>query len=205
MGVHDPLAHGHADSRRQALPQRAGGGLDARRMTEFGVTRGFRAQLAEILQLVETQRVNTDQMQDRIEQHGAMARRQHEAVAVRPVGVLGIELDVPGPQHGRHIGHAHGHAGVTGLGGLDRIHGQGADSIGEGLDPGRIKSGLGHVASLLRARCARRGVSGMCLHSPDDDQSRPNLCVRSRAGPSNPAMSPERMDRARLLPSSTPH
>ncbi len=133
-----------------------------------------------------------------------MARRQHEAVAICPLSVLGIKLDVTRPQDSRGVRHAHGHAGVTGIGGLDRVHGQGADSIGEGLDPGRIKSGLGHVASLLRAR-VRGGVSGMCLHSPDEDQSRPNLCVSSRAGASNPAMSPERMERARLLPSSTPH
>ena len=60
-----------------------------------------------------------------------MARRQHEAVAVRPVGMRGVEFEEPREQHGRDVGHAHGQAGMAGLRGLDRVDREEADGVGE--------------------------------------------------------------------------
>ena len=73
------------------------------------------------------------QVQQRVEQHRAVPGRQHEAVAVRPVGRGGIELQELREQHGRHVGHAHRHAGMAGLGLLDRVHGQRPDGVGHVL------------------------------------------------------------------------
>ena len=42
-----------------------------------------------------------------------------------------IELQELAEQHRGHIGHAHGHAGMAGIGLLHRIHGQRADGVGE--------------------------------------------------------------------------
>ena len=50
------------------------------------------------------------QVQQPVEQHRAVAGREHEAVAVRPVRGAGVELQVPLEQHGRDVGHAHRHA-----------------------------------------------------------------------------------------------
>ena len=46
-------------------------------------------------------------------------------------GSAGVELQMPREQRGRGIGHAHRHAGVAAVRGLDRIHREGADGIGE--------------------------------------------------------------------------
>ena len=69
------------------------------------------------------------QMQQRVEQHRAVAGREHEAVAVRPIGRGGVELQEPGEQHGRHVGHAHRHAGMARLGLLHGIHGERPDGV----------------------------------------------------------------------------
>ena len=66
-----------------------------------------------------------------------MAGRQHEAVAVGPIRVRGIEFQEAGEQHGGDIGHAHGHAGMAGIGLLHGIHGERADGIGH-LGVGRL-------------------------------------------------------------------
>ena len=60
-----------------------------------------------------------------------MAGRQDEAVAVGPVRIGGIELQMPREQHRRDIGHAHRHAGMAAVRGLDRIHRERANGVGE--------------------------------------------------------------------------
>ena len=71
------------------------------------------------------------EVEQRVEQHRAVAGREHEAVAVGPIRMLRVELQEPRPQHGGDVGHAHGHAGMAGLRLLDRIHGERADGVGE--------------------------------------------------------------------------
>jgi hypothetical protein len=82
------LGDRHADGIGNALAERAGGGLDAGGMTVFRMAGGLRAELAELLQVVDGHVRVAGQIQQRIEQHRAMAGRQHEAVAVRPVRLL---------------------------------------------------------------------------------------------------------------------
>ncbi len=124
------LGHGHAHRGGDALAQGAGGRLDARRVAVFRVARRGRAPLAEILDLLHRHGLEAGQMQQGIDQHRAVARRQHEAVAVRPVGRGGVVFEELGPQHGGHVGHAHGHALVAGLGLVHGIHGKNADGVG---------------------------------------------------------------------------
>ena len=71
---------------------------------------GAGAELAEALQLLQRHVREAGQVEQRVEQHRAVAGRQDEAVAVGPVGMLRVELEEPGPQHGGDVGHAHGHA-----------------------------------------------------------------------------------------------
>ena len=99
-------------------------------MAVLGVAGGAAAELAEALQLVERHVGVAGQMQQRIEQHRAVAGRQHEAVAVGPVGLGGIEFQELAEQHGRDVGHAHRHAGMAGFRLLDRVHGERADGVG---------------------------------------------------------------------------
>jgi hypothetical protein len=80
--------------------------------------------LAEIADLGDRHVGIAGQVQQTIKQHRAMTGRQHEPVAVGPVGGGGVEFQVLLEQHGGHIGHAHRHARVARVGGLHRIHRQ---------------------------------------------------------------------------------
>ena len=72
-------------------PERTGGGLDAERQVVLGMPGGLAAELAETLELLDRQRV-AGQMQQRVQQHRAVAVGEHEAVAVRPVRVCRVVL-----------------------------------------------------------------------------------------------------------------
>ena len=91
----------HADRVRGALPQRPGGRLDSRRVVPLGVPRRPAAPLAELLELVELEPV-AGQVEQRVQERRAMARRQHEAVAIEPLRRARIVLEVVLPQHVRH-------------------------------------------------------------------------------------------------------
>ena len=90
----------------------------------------MRAELAERLQVLDGQRV-AGQVQQRVQQHRAVAVGDHEAVAVGPLRIAGVVAQVVAPQHFGDVGHAHRHAGVAGVGFLDRVHREGADRIGK--------------------------------------------------------------------------
>ena len=134
------LGQRHAHGIGDALAQWTGGGFHARRHAHFGVTGGLAVQLAETLDLRHRQ-VVAGQVQQRIEQHGAVAVGQHEAVAIRPVRVDRVVLEVAVPQHLGDVGHAHGGTRVAGLGLFDGVHRQHTD-------------GIGHLAGEFWRRCA---------------------------------------------------
>ena len=122
----------HAHRVGDALAQWAGGGFHARGDVDLGVARGLAVQLAKLFQLRHGQLV-AGQVQQGIDQHRAVPVGQHKAVAVGPLWVEGVVLQVAVPQHFGNIGHAHGRAGVAGFGGFHRIHGQHAHGVGHAL------------------------------------------------------------------------
>ena len=143
-----PLGDRHADGVGEALPERPGGGLDARHMAVLGVAGGDRAQLAEALDLADGHRLVAEEMKQRIEHHRAMARGQHEAVAVGPARIGGVEFEEAREQHGGDIGGAHGQPGMARLRRLDRVHRQRPNGIGETV--------------MGRARCESRRNGSKC-------------------------------------------
>ena len=94
------------------------------------MSRGLRAELAEILDLVERHVLVAGEIQQRIQQHRAVAGRQDEAVAVRPFRIGGVEFQELREQHGGDVGRAHRQAGMAGIRLLDGIHRQRADRVG---------------------------------------------------------------------------
>ena len=106
------FSQGKTHGIRDALPQRACGGFYAWGDAVLGVASGFAMQLAEVFQLAHGQ-VVTREMQKRINQHRAVTVRQHKAIAVCPMGVVRVVLEVAAPQRHCHIGHAHRRAGVA--------------------------------------------------------------------------------------------
>ena len=136
-GGEHALAERHADRGRDALSERPGGGLDPRRVAVLGVAGGRRAELAEVLEVVERDPV-PGQVQDRVQEHRRVAGRQHEAVARGPVRVLrrmAHHARVEQVGHGRQ---RHRRARVARVGLLDRVHRERAD----GVDAQLVERGL---------------------------------------------------------------
>ena len=156
LGGEDLLGERHADRVGDALAERAGGGLDAGGVAVFGVARGLAVQLAEALEFLDRQ-VVAGQVQQCVEQHGAVAVGQHETVAVGPFGVGRIVAQMAAPQHFGDLGHAHRRARVAGVGLLHGIHRQGADGAGDGIEDreldvaGRLHAVLGPEANIRKA------------------------------------------------------
>ena len=120
----------HADRVAAPLAQRAGRGLDAARMPAFRVACGAAAELPEPLDVFDGHRI-AGEIQHGVQQHRAVSVREHKAVAVLPQGVPRVVAHDIAPQHLGDVGHAHGHAGVSGVGALHGVHGECADGVGE--------------------------------------------------------------------------
>ena len=126
-----PLGHRHADRGRDALAERPGRGLDARRHDVFRVARRLGPSWRKRLSSSSVIARDAGEVEQRVEQHRAVAGRQHEAVAIGPVRIGGVEFQELREQHRRHVGRAHRQAGMAGLGLLDRVHGENADGVGQ--------------------------------------------------------------------------
>jgi hypothetical protein len=129
-GAQELLGDGEAHRIGDALPQRAGRRLDPLGMAVFGMARGDRPQLAEVLHLLQRHVRGAGEVQERIEQHRTMARRQDEPVAIGPVRRGGVEAQVLLEQDRRDVRHAHRHPRMARIGGGHGIERQGADGGG---------------------------------------------------------------------------
>ncbi len=110
-----------------------------------GMAGGLGAELAELLKILDRHVRVAGEVEHRIEKHRAVAGRKDEAVAVRPVRLLRIEPQIFGEENRCDVRHAHRHAGVTGIGLLDGIHGKESDRVGHPVvlfarDHGSIRS-----------------------------------------------------------------
>ena len=74
-------------------------------------------------------RLRAGQVQHRPQQHGGVAVREHEAVAIRPDRIAGIESEDAVPERVHERRERHRCAGMAGVGRLHRIHRQGADGV----------------------------------------------------------------------------
>ena len=134
---------GEAGAVRDAGAERARRGLDAGRRVfavgEFRVAGRRRVVLAEVRDLVLGD-VVAREVEPRVEEHRAVARGQHEAVAVDPLRVVGVEGHGLAEEDGAHLRRAERQAEVAGLRGRDRVHREAARLVGrrlEGLGRGR--------------------------------------------------------------------
>jgi hypothetical protein len=125
------------------------------------MARRLAAQLAEALQLIERQ-VVAGQMQQAVEQHGAVAGGKDEAVAIEPARILGIVLEEPRPQRESHGGCAHRHAGVPRVRILHRVRGKNADGVDAQIVE-RGSSGQGMIPFVRNFILRRSGGQAMLL------------------------------------------
>ncbi len=121
-GIEQALRQRHADRGGDALAERAGGRLDAGGVAELGMAGGLGAELAEALEVADLDAGIAGEVKQRIEQHRSVPGREHEAVAVGPLGIGGVEAERLAEQDGGDIGHAHRHSRVAGLGSLHGVH-----------------------------------------------------------------------------------
>ena len=105
------------------------------------MTRGARAQLAEILELV---RSAADSRSDAAASTAASSRGRSRARSGRGSTTSGCRV-VPehiAPQHFGNVGHAHGRAGMSRIRGLHGIHGERANGIRQGAAGGGAGWGI---------------------------------------------------------------
>ncbi len=107
------LCHRHADGGGDALAKRACGRLNAFGDEVFRVARRIGAQLTEIADVVPADRFVPSEVQQRIDQHRAVARRQNEPVSVRPVRLGRVKFQEFPEQYGCSICHAERQANMT--------------------------------------------------------------------------------------------
>src|SRR5439155_9728350 len=87
----------HAHAVREALPERSGRDLDARRVAVLRMTRRPRTELAEVREVVEREPVPVE-MEQRVQEHRSVAVGEDEAVAQRPRGIARIEAQMAVPE-----------------------------------------------------------------------------------------------------------
>ena len=124
------LGNRHADGVRDALAERAGRRFDAGCVAVFRMAGRLGADLAELLDVLDGHVLIAREVEQRVEQHGAVACGEDEAVAVGPERLLGVEFQVSREQHRGDVGSTHRQSGMARIGLLDGIHGKEADRIG---------------------------------------------------------------------------
>ena len=129
LGCQDLFGQGEAHGVGDTLAEWASGGLDAWGVAIFGVARGAAVQLAETFEVIDGD-VVAGQVQQRVDQHRAVAVGQHEAVAVGEFRVARVVLQVIAPKHFGDIRHAHGGTWVAAVGLLHGIHAEGTNGVG---------------------------------------------------------------------------
>jgi hypothetical protein len=123
-----PGGHRHADRVRDALAERPAGDLDAGRVVDLGVPGGERAPLPEVGEVLQREAV-AGQVELGVQRDAGVPAREHEAVASGPARRCRVVPQQTVEQQERGGCQAHRRAGVTGAGGLDGVHRQGAGSV----------------------------------------------------------------------------
>ena len=121
----------HAQRIGDALAERAGRHFDAGGRVDLGVPGAVRAEFAKRLDLLDRDAFVAGQVQQRIQQHRAVAVRQHDPVAVGPGRIGGVEFEMARIQRGRDFGHAERHALMAFAGTDDGVDRQEADRVRE--------------------------------------------------------------------------
>ena len=145
----EPLRDREADAVREALAERSGRRLDARRVVHLGMAGRLRAPLAELLQLVERE-VVAGEMERGVLEDARVAGGEDEAVAVGPVRVRRVVIHHLGVEEVRERRERHRGAGMAGVRLLHRVHRERPDRVDREL----LDVSLRHEAP-RSSRCCR--------------------------------------------------
>ena len=132
--------HRHSDAGRDTGAQRARGALDAGSPAVLRMAGALGIELAELLQVLQRNgelaehlvlgidRLDSSQVQRRVEQGRCMAGGQHEAIAIAPDRMVGIEPQELLPHRVHHRRQRHRSTGMAGIGRLHGVHAQACGS-----------------------------------------------------------------------------
>ena len=109
------------------------------------------------LQLVDRDALDAGEVQERVEQHRAVAGGQHEAVAVGPARIGGVVFQELREQHRGDVGGAHRQPGMAGFRLLDRVHGERPQGVREIRMGDASGGGFGHERFQKGRRARARG------------------------------------------------
>ncbi len=137
-------AEREADGVADALAERAGGAFDARGFMKLRMPRRDAVKLAEIRDLLDGQIVARE-VEPAIEEHGAVARREDEAVAVEPARVRRVALERLAEEHRAHFRRAERQAEVAGVAFVHGVHGETAGLVGGFLEEVLVHGKFGRI------------------------------------------------------------
>ena len=160
------LCHGHTESVGNALTQRAGRHFNANGRIALRMPFTVRAQLTKSLNLFNRKVRVAREVQQGIQQHGAVPVGQHHAVAVPPGRLSRVELEVPRVKRSGNFSHAQGHALVPFLSANNRIDGQKSDGMSQGL-LGMLTHSLGTTGFAGGCLSPVLGLCSLRLFRPD--------------------------------------
>src|SRR5690242_12416516 len=117
----------------------------------LGVTRAFPVELTKPFYVLEAYSQTSEhlvifvgsfyarEIEHRVQEHGRMAIRQHETIAIGPDRVVGVVAQKSLPQRVHHRCERHRRAWVTRIGLLHRIHRKGANGVyAKVIERGRV-------------------------------------------------------------------
>ena len=142
----------HSDRIPATLTERAGGRFDAGGDAIFGMAGGLGVELPKLPEIVEADRrlagmpavgvdlAHAGKVQQRIKEQRRVADRQHEPIAIGPVGAVRVVAQEPAPQDIAHGRHAHRRSGMARGGLLDRVEREGPDGVDRELVEGRRRA-----------------------------------------------------------------
>jgi hypothetical protein len=106
------LSESKTDTVGDTLSERTGGDLNTLGKEILGVTGGLGSPLTELFEILNAH-VISEQMEERVLEHGAVTSREDKAVAVGPLGVLAVSSDKLLEEDIRHGSATHGETGMS--------------------------------------------------------------------------------------------
>ena len=107
-----PRRHRHPNPVAEALAERAGGGLDAVGHAVLGMSGRFASELAKLLDVVE-RKVVAGEIEQAVEEHRAVAGRQHETIAAEPLRISRVVAHEPREEQIADRRHRHRHSAMA--------------------------------------------------------------------------------------------
>lgn len=128
------LRNGRPDRVRDTLAERPSRRLNADGHVAFRMARRSTTPLTKRFDVVQRQ-VVARQVEERIQEHGAVPGREHEAITVWPARIQRVVSETPGPQDIGHPGCPHRKSGMTRVGVLHGVDRQDTDCVdSEGVE-----------------------------------------------------------------------